>query len=373
MGGEHAQFNAALIDSALILSMGSQVDFYGEKGHIDSIQQILRSDQIERVVWHQINVPPRRLRKFLPRFWQESVMFYNVLRRLERCDKLLVASALETSLPALQLLSRLLRFRVDTLVFFHGGLPQFLYSKKRQFVLSVGRPNRMKYVVLGSYIRDAVEIIVPSLRGHLVAVDHPYIFADQSRESIYPRKVLHLGFIGIASRAKGFDSYLKLIELVSRQPGMLKPPKFRLIGRVADDCAEPLERFVSGPFGGQLHLPKSEGRIPLHEYGQEIASLDYIVMPYDAQAYRYVCSGAAMDAIQHARPIIALRSDFFEYFFRVCGDIGYMCNDLEEMSALIEKLSNGVDESRYRNQMACLMAARDKFSPRALAEALIAV
>jgi hypothetical protein len=208
-----------------------------------------------------------------------------------------------------------LRFQANTLVFFHGGLPQFLYSKKRQSVLLLGRLKRMKYVVLGSYIRDAVVTVVPGLRGHLVAVDHPYIFVKHSNESIPSGSELHFGFIGIASRAKGFDSFLKLVELVARQSGAQRHPKFRLIGRVADDCAESLRLFLSGSFGDQLRLPTNVGRIPLHEYGKEIASLDYIVMPYDPEAYRYVCSGAAMDAIQYAKPVIALRSQFFDYFF----------------------------------------------------------
>lgn len=217
-GSEHVSFNAAMVKIASLLASGSDIIFYGENSHIEAIKLVL-ADSVPSNIYpgKPSTLPSRHLRSFVKRFIIESILFRRILHLSRSCDLLIVTSALETSLPALKTQCYLSRFRPRINVIFHAGLPQFLYSRKRQKLLSMATPANMKYIVLGEYIKNGVMKKIPEPSNRIFGIEHPYLFDITKTNSDQPNSKPIFGFIGLANKAKGFDIFLEIIESLSQK------------------------------------------------------------------------------------------------------------------------------------------------------------
>lgn len=369
-GSEHAPFNAAMVKIASLLASGSDIIFYGENSHIEAIKLVLADSVPSNISWQAVHPPPRHLRSFVKRFIIESILFRRILHLSRSCDLLIVTSALETSLPALKTQCYISRFRSRINVIFHAGLPQFLYSRKRQKLLSMATPANMKYIVLGEYIKNGVMKKIPELSNRIFGIEHPYLFDTTKTNSDQPNSKPIFGFIGLANKAKGFDIFLEIIESLSQKSSKEDSKQFKLAGKVSDDCRQIFNSFLKTESSRALDYPVNREKLPLDVYRNEVNSVDYFVMPYDKNSYEFICSGAAMDALYFTKPIIALKSPYFSYLFDLCGDIGYLCNDLNHMKSVIAQLINTNDLVRYEKQRKNLLLARTHFSPTTVSKAI---
>ena len=102
--------------------------------------------------------------------------------------------------------------------------------------------------------------------------------------------------------------------------------KFSLyaIGAVKDNYEELLENGVIIP-GGKYGLD----RISFDSYVKE---LDYILYFYGIEKYKLIASGA----------IFELKNTYFEYLSNKYGDIGFLCDNIEQMATIIENLSTTI-------------------------------
>ena len=59
-----------------------------------------------------------------------------------------------------------------------------------------------------------------------------------------------------------------------------------------------------------------------------------------------------MDSIAFIKPIIALKHQYFNYLFRKAGNIGFLCNDIEELNLLVNRIIRKDKEllSQYQSQ-----------------------
>jgi len=370
IGSEHAPFNAAIVEVAAIMASGSHIIFYGDQSHIEAVKQVLGDRTPDNITWFPIITPKRSLRDFAKRFCIEFKLFGEILISSKKSNLLIVTSAVETSLPALKAQCLLLRFKPRINVIFHAGLPQFLYSKKRHRLLCWATPANMAYIVLGDYIKNAVLRIIPKLSNNIFGIEHPYLFNTAITKLQGTNNPSLFGFVGLATLAKGFDVYLNLIECLSNEYSSDSFQPFKLVGKVGDDCVDIFDEFKRGSGARLLNYPAERANLPLNVYRSEISSLDYFVMPYDKHSYEFICSGAAMDALYFKKPIIALKSPYFSYLFDLCGDIGYLCDDLNEMVSTVKRLFEFNDLSRYERQISNLASAQAKFSPIAVARQL---
>ncbi len=107
-----------------------------------------------------------------------------------------------------------------------------------------------------------------------------------------------------------------------------------------------------------METPSRNDFMPRTDYENAISSLHYILFFYPNSMYRYIASGAFFDAISFEKPIIAIRNSFFEYYFNRYGEIGYLCDNLEEMSYY---LSN-INHERYKLQLQNIKQAKKDLS-----------
>jgi glycosyltransferase involved in cell wall biosynthesis len=256
--------------------------------------------------------------------------------------------------------------RVPVLVVLHSVLHNLLYSKKRRMLLGLGVPPRMRVLVLGQHIRRTLQDLYPWVARRVNAIRHPYTFETAQ---LQPRRAgpIRFGFVGLGNRAKGFDVFLSAIEtLGERLPGLMDGC-FHLIGRVDDSMRARFDAFRSGPHGHLLNLGASS-MLPLDEFRAAVLSMDYLVMPYAARMYDLVCSGSSLDAFAYLRPVIAFRSNYFEGLVADAGEIGYLCDSQQELTARIEALAFSAEAERFSTQQNNLLRGRALFEPNAVAE-----
>lgn len=247
------------------------------------------------------------------------------------------------SLFALNGLNKLLKRKV--LICCHGEMEFMVSDDKsggpvlrlqrrlcKSFFLSRKRTSNLYFIVIGdSILRNIRQHVSPHLGSRFISVDHSYIFGDTPPRQASPGDPLRIGTVGVLNRTKGFDELCALARKTGPCPGV----ELSVTGRIFGD---PAQLEAAG-----IDLPAGNGHAPLpgDEFAARIEQLDYILFLYPRDSYRMIASGAVMDSIDKARPIISLHNEYFDYLFGKYGPFGLMADTLDEMSALIRSLARG--------------------------------
>lgn len=187
------------------------------------------------------------------------------------------------------------------------------------------KPN-LNFILLSSAMAsDFKGMISPHNRPRIHGMDHPYIrpeIIDNATDGHNP--ALRIGIPGAITPQRGLPQIKELL-LSFPDNGT------RLYG--ISHCSE----NIDSPYFIPLN---TSGRLtPYEEYGRNIASMDILLLLYKPGSYRFTASGAALEAIWQQKPIIALRNEYIEYLFRKFGPMGFICNDIHEMTSIISNLT----------------------------------
>jgi hypothetical protein len=99
-------------------------------------------------------------------------------------------------------------------------------------------------------------------------------------------------------------------------------------------------------------------------YEQNVQNIDYAIFTFDNENYVYRDSAAIIDAIAYAKPIIALKQDYFTNLFNIGGNIGFLCDNIIIMEETIKGIINKNPEyiDQYFNQCSNLINLSKKYS-----------
>jgi hypothetical protein len=67
--------------------------------------------------------------------------------------------------------------------------------------------------------------------------------------------------------------------------------------------------------------------------------------------WRHTASGVLLDAIAWEKPVIARKIPIFEAMFEKHGELGYLFNDDTELKAIVERIVQAAEKSRYSCQV----------------------
>lgn len=208
--------------------------------------------------------------------------------------------------------------------------PSFFYKHLFRFFFKyVPISCHLRFIVLGESILSNLQKILPKGKEKRFNVMcHPYIFKKEIlRKRLLPRKLM-FGTIGSMNVFKG---YYRLLELAK----MLKGPILK------HDIIIAVTRFENvkmDPQGLVQCVCKQNKLLPRGDYELFVNGLDFVLFLYAPDSYKLIASGAIFDAISYGKPIVALRNDYFVSIFEQCGDMGYLCDNIDEMACLIMKI-----------------------------------
>jgi hypothetical protein len=373
-GLEHAHFNASLLATALLAYPVQPVVFMGEKGHLNSVRDVLGEFEptlIRRVEWRELKIPVRqtygwsRLPRELP--WVRAV--FRVVSGGSK-GRVVLCSITSTGLVALKLVKYLNRATVPVLAVMHGVLKtafdkrslrpsSWLVNMRDAMVLP--HPRNLRYVTLGASLLRSLRAAAPRTARHFVSLELPYLMHDlPDEEAAGTRRkpeVIRFGFLGFANAVKRFDLFARLAdETRARLPGA--PAEFTLVGQLINEHDASRFPLVTGLVAHPL-TPD--------EYERRASALTYVVSTADPVHYRLLGSATFLDSLAFGKPGIFVRTPFLEFYFSEMGDIGYLCDSYEELLETILGIVREFPEQRYREQCRNIRKHREHFSPHQLA------
>lgn len=241
------------------------------------------------------------------------------------------------ALPIILVLNRLWRKKI--VITLHGELeliekptesrlrPSHWYAKIYRVCLNhLLEKSNVKVLVLGHGIRENILSHFPHIAQNVIAINHPYIFPDKQESHIH-NDVLTLGILGRMDEKKGLNDLIKLADHLSSKhdnPRVI----IRSIG--ARPVGFDTTRHANIEWSPEFGLSRSE-------YATSIEKVDYILMLYPVNSYRYTASGIAMDALCYKKPIIGYRNSYVDAMFK-SDKIGYLADTFEELTDIIEKV-----------------------------------
>lgn len=341
IGFAHAKVNAAYI---LLYSKAFPVDpieFYGEVDHVDLVKKELSTHTIN-ITYFPIEIPNTRL-SYLARLIREFKNAFNILLKAKRSrSNVLLLSITSSTLLATKILGYGAKQNIYIVV--HGVLETIIekpvgFLRKvfwfRNYFTNLNSQN-IKYILLGNYIRNNVLALLPTLANYTCSLELPYdlVRPVECGERKIPERIIFAS-AGVATTAKGSHLFFNLAQDVMQNYKMTNV-EFCYIGHFVD---EGMNEFVNDC----VDVPSKDYPLEKVAYETHFLSADFLVFFYPKDAYKLTFSGVFLDAVKFEKPIIAIRNDFFSYYFDKYGDLGWLCDDYEEVLDLVIKLTNYVD------------------------------
>lgn len=345
----HVQFNASLL--AVCSYIFKNIKYYACESNASRVMELLNEQEKKNIQHKKVYVVTGDYKmSLLLRYFVSAVMNVVYLILSKKNDVIIYNFDNALSLHMINAVNRIMHRKV--LICCHSELELMIsgpndgglqYKLLRKSVISFFVKKRsfqrdIHYAVIGDAIyRNLKGIVNDNVYRNFIVISHPYIFRqwESNGEGNNNGKV-NIGTVGVFNRLKGADIFYNMVRDLNAT--LKDKVNFSITGRIFYDTDKLKEENV--------WLPKNEGSSPLDgkEFSERISDLDYILYMYDNNSYKLTASGALLDAIYYNKPVIAMRNDYFKYFFEKYGNIGYLAKDIDEMKQIITDIALGKQE-----------------------------
>ena len=375
---EHSRVNASLVHTVLLAYPGSPVIFLGEPGHSSRVRELLEAqvpEEVSRVAWRDLVIPPRRA-SGSRRIGSEWSVIRRTLRAASHSGASLVLFTSATEIGFLLLKIRLAgsRLSAPVLAVMHGvlativpGAPRKRWASFRgmRLVFRLPQPRQLRYVALGDSILRSLRELQPAAARHTVAFEIPFSWTENALPpdlTLAPSQ-LRFGYFGVSGgRGKGFDRFLRLAdELRGEFPGA----RFMMVGHLSTDADR--ARF------GTVQEDYPAAPLTQAEYAERARLVTYAVSVTEPYVYRVGASTSFLDALSSVKPGIYLRNPYLEDCFARMGDIGYLCDTLDDVRECMRSVLSEFPVSRYARQCRNILTMRHIFEPATISTRLHAI
>jgi len=365
-GQEHASVNVALLAMIASAYPEAEIRFLAEKEHLWQVANIAKQQTGNNINYEEIRVAPRHapdIKRFIPDLLAIKKIFDYAGRN--DVDKILFTSALSPGLIAIKLWQLFYR-RINCLAIVHGPIESIDKLPRRWWLvypllfwfrpaLLAANNERLNYLVLGDFIKEALTRKFPQLKGYLRSIDLPYFYEAPDNYQPFIDKVVRFASFGVGNSAKGTPQYFKLADDLRRAGTKYNMTEFYLLGPLVVNS---LRQVVAD----NVIIPSADKPLSKEQFLAHARGVDYAVYLYDRAHYKYSSSGALFDAFSHLKPIIALKAPVFEYYFKQMGEIGYLCDTYDEMYNIIIDIAAKKPLESYRRQRENLLNGRRQLS-----------
>lgn len=336
IGNFHEIFNTAFFK--ILEKNYDSITYISSDSCIEAISKILKDKGLSydesKIRFKKIQVlqGSKSYHIFLRKLFASFLLFFLLIKN--RKESITLANLNEFSTLYLNSLVNI--FNIKLTIIAHGELeymiqdvpknkPIFLYKNllKRFFKNKIS--ENIQILTLGKSIEDNLKQMFPVNFKIIKSIEHPYFFDHNEVPEISNSNIIRMGIVGTVGENKGMNEFIKLSQYLktSIQQGIIE---FHVIGKHSYN----IENYPQLCF-----LAKPNTSIPTKEYNDAIQKLDFILFFYNENQYRLTASGAVFDAINHNKPIIALKNSYFNHVFSY-GKVGYLCENIEEMKDIIK-------------------------------------
>jgi len=352
---EHSMVNTLLIKGLLKSSLASNLIFFAEDNHVNKVSNNLQT--INHISFQAIEIPKRgfsNARRLIDEFKLVAKIF--LITKKEKSNKILFLSATPAGIYCIKLLS-LLYNNIDIFIVLHSMIENI---DKKQFMpiwdypfnitntLSFIRKKSIKFILFNKFSLLRFEKQYAELSPFFHTIEFPFEYnAKEKKKTTLNNNGNKIVFASIGDFNKRKNSKL-FFDLANQYTHTNSIYEFWFIGRTE----------ISSINLNNVHLVSSEDILDDINYHHYIDLIDYAVFLFNSDFYRYTVSGTLYDAILHTKPILAIRTPFFQDFFLKYGNIGYLCDSYDDILDLIN--SNKIEKNSllYTEQQSNLQKAR---------------
>lgn len=362
VGFEHSEFNAALITITKYAFTNEKIMFMAEKEHLSLVKKILDSNSI-KVEYNEIGVPPRNL--IAPLLFPLELIIVKKVFAIARnlnSNRIIFSSIRRPGLVSVKLLIRIYS-NINCIIVLHNILEAVTKKPYElteipfwlHFWIVFANISRLCYLALGPSIEIELLKRLPSLKNFVTSIDFPYFF--QSNNKKMPSQpnsetnVIKFGFFGVANIRKGAEDFFKLAKEIKDKESRYKP-EFILIGPVEDNK---LMRIGEN----NVFVPSPDKPLSSYDFEKYAKDLDYALIFHKADQHQLTATASFFDAVSYLKPVIAIKNPFIEYYFNKMGNIGYLCDDYNEMKSIVLEILETNTNKCYMNQVDNLYKGRN--------------
>ncbi|MEZ8157354.1 hypothetical protein AB6C54_10290 [Vibrio splendidus] len=267
---------------------------------------------------------------------KSNILLAQVLLTYGKRSTYTFLSATPLQYVILAVISKFFGMKVN--VFMHGELGYLKkangYGQKlgARFVeLAFGLKSKVSFIAINAYIYDNLKNLYKD--GNFIHIEHP--IQSKYEPSKNQNDGLVFGTFGVQSTNKYSEKIYALSTLLSND--FYESNSLVTVG-VSDgtfsyDCDDKVQHKCKGAL--------KESLIPFDEFMNNVASIDCaLFFNQNNSSYELTPSGVFSDCIALEKPIIAIKTNMLESYFKKYGQLGYLCKDLNEMAIIIEKIAN---------------------------------
>ncbi|MDR2886082.1 MAG: hypothetical protein LBU95_04805 [Rikenellaceae bacterium] len=343
-GNVHEMVNSCMVDIVRRIFPREQICLVGEASQIANLQKLSNADNlIVKDLYSELGGKPDPNPSRLKSLWRVLTF-----AKRQKAEYVFLLSLLPVGGACLRLLRPLFP-RQKVLAVLHGELEHLRRGKGEKdykpgrllrFALHTG--GKTRFIVLGGSIRRNLVEQFPWLdHQQVIAIDHPYHYPQLGAPKPAPNPVNFVQF-GVGSISKGTEGLFASAEKVKRE--VSPESRFYIAGGVYPELKPWLDdRYVIYPQPG-INLSRAE-------IDDIAAQCHYALFYYTNEHYKLCASGAFFDAVRYELPIVCLRNDFFAYYFEKYGPLGYLADSMEELDAILLRLSLELPTEEYSAQV----------------------
>jgi len=370
-GSEHSDVNTALL---AVIQKAFPVDgilFLAEPEHLSLVRELGEERGQKLIKYQSIAIPPRGLgdARRLVFEWNLAKSTYSIADEL-KAKRLIFASITSAGLWCVKVLSwknsslsvNVIPHIILESILNRPSLKPWTFPFWFRFHLVFGNMSQLRYLLFGESNANELCRIVPKMAKYVRAIDIPYFFSSHTTPIVGTNRILRFGSLGVARFRKGTDLFFRLATEVHRKTTK-ENSEFVVIGTIE---GQPLRKLASV----NVIVPSPDKPLKRHQYEAYVRTIDYAVFCLLPKAYRLTVCSTLYDAFSFVKPVIALKTAFFEYYFRKLGDIGYLCENYEEMVDLIVSLVKARPTKRYVDQCNNILTGRQSLAIEGLSAKL---
>lgn len=377
IGNNHISINSGLINIAQYLcdttqNNHAQIRFHGDTSHweiikneCEAVQSVFIDFKPIKVIHPAAGIIAKAISWF-NKIKSDRKEFVHFLKNAQQEKPDLIILNTITPINFSFFLKKIKEYpTLNFLWILHGELEYFfsdkidkktkIYKQKYSHLFD-NIPTNLKLVALNNYIKE--NLIEKKLlsSSQIFSIQHPLAQIKNTSLQKSEKAPLNLLHIGVANLRKNSNEINVLAQLLKNDTSSIQ-----ILGRTEIELDE-----------GIILLSKDNRAIPQHVFEETIANADYALSFISEPEYVYRVSGSLLDAIIYAVPILALKHPAVNELFKLGGNIGYLFNNVEEMSEMIMDISKNRNQyiEEYHLQKKNLIALKKLFSPEAIAKDL---
>ncbi|WP_131536260.1 glycosyltransferase family protein [Pedobacter nototheniae] len=345
----HVLANVNTIKILNIIFPGKPKTFIAEKSHLILVQEHFNSDkQVDLIFDPYKSFSANRsklvqLLRILVRTWKDILFFKKLFRLVskEPHSFIFITHVYPLSLIFVKFLKKLYP-EVKVILTMHGEV-EYLYYGKTNYEKLIGKIYDLVFQIsaINFYYlfltKVSKRILVESKKLNdfeILTIILPTLanFKIQTKTNIKKSGKVKIGHIGSAGRRKNVELLYEIANVFKIEIEANKVD-FVVIGPIEENLKPYLNNLVTNFVGDKINV-----HLERDIFNIETEKIDYSIFFYGEFDFVLRSSAAFFDAIHFEKPIIAFKNPFFTDVFKEAGEIGYLCDNLEEMKNVLNAI-----------------------------------